>query len=263
MKRYLIILAALLISSNFAFSQLPPSTKPDAELKKKEAEARILDFKARVDALTTELKGLDDQLNSAKSQLEQLKNQYKDCRKEILALVGGTDADIDAFRQKLGVIDGKVRQLKNLSNDALADRQDEVKALENDLNQLRANKISILPEFYDKIIALGRDIKGLYREKKITTYTVGTWAENRDCLWNIAGKIEIYSDPLLWVKIWQNNTDKIKNPDIIHPGQVLTIPDKAPKSTDEQKAERRYWRNKRAAAEAAATKETTAGEKAK
>lgn len=259
MKKYLLILVALIICSNFTMAQLPPSSTPDAELKKKEAEARILDFKARVEALTTELKSIDEQVAAAKAELEQIKAKYKDCRKEILSMVGASDADIDAFRQKVGVLEGKVRQMKGLSNDALAEKRDEVAALENELNQLRSNKISVLPEFYDKIIALGRDIKGLYREKKITTYTVGTWAENRDCLWNIAGKIEIYSDPLLWVKIWQNNTDKIKNPDIIHPGQVLTIPQKADKTPDEQKAERRYWRNKRAAEAAAAT----AGEQAK
>jgi nucleoid-associated protein YgaU len=248
MKKYAILLLALFLTTSLSYSQtpLPPASKPDAELLKKEAEARILDFKSRVENLQSELKNLDDQVNAAKTELDQLKSQFKDCRKEILTLIGASESDLDAFRQKLGVIEGKVRQLKGLSNDALADRQNEVKALEEELNQLRANKISVIPEFYDKIIALAREIKGLYREKKITTYTVGTWAENRDCLWNIAGKIEIYSDPLLWVKIWQNNTDKIKNPDIIFPGQVLTIPDKAPKTTDEQKAERRYWRNKRA-----------------
>jgi uncharacterized phage infection (PIP) family protein YhgE len=248
MRRYLVFFITTIFAINFAMAQseLPPASKPDAELLKKEAEARILDFKSRIDNLTGELKSLDDQISKAKTDLANLKDSYTNCHKEIYSLIGANDAEVDAFRQKIGIIEGKVRELKSLSNDALADKQNEVKALEDELNQLRANKISVLPEFYDKIIALAREIKGLYREKKITTYTVGTWAENRDCLWNISGKIEIYSDPLLWVKIWQANTDKIKNPDIIFPGQVLSIPDKAPISTEEQKAERRYWRNKRA-----------------
>ncbi len=246
-KSFLIVLIALFGTITLsAQTPLPPASKPDAELTKKEAEARILDFQTRVENLSNELKSLDEQIAKAKDELSVLKQRFTNCRKEILALVGGSEADLDAFRQQLGKIDGKIRELKGLSNDALADRQDEVIALESQLNQLRANKISVIPEFYDKIIALAREIKGLYREKKITTYTVGTWAENRDCLWNIAGKIEIYSDPLLWVKIWQSNTDLIKNPDIIHPGQVLQIPDKADKTPDEIKAERKYWRNKRA-----------------
>jgi hypothetical protein len=54
-------------------------------------------------------------------------------------------------------------------------------------------------------------------------YTVGTWRENRDCLWNIAKKPEIYNDPFAWPKIWRANMDQIHNPDIIHPGQQLQI----------------------------------------
>ncbi|MBX3042967.1 MAG: LysM peptidoglycan-binding domain-containing protein [Candidatus Kapabacteria bacterium] len=137
--------------------------------------------------------------------------------------------------------------MQKLSEAVLLERQADVVALENELNELRASKISLIPEFYNKIIALAKDIRGLYREKKITTYTVGTWAENRDCLWNIAGKIDIYSDPFMWPKIWQGNTDQIRNPDIIFPGQVLQIPAKGPKSSDELKAERKYWRMKKEA----------------
>lgn len=248
MKKATILLLSffLVISINFAQTPLPPASKPDAELTKKEAEARILDFKARVDNLSNDLRNLEDQINQAKSELADLKQKYVDCRKEILDLIGVTESDIEAFRQQLGQLQNKVNTFKSLSNDALIERQNEVKELENQLNQLRGNKISVLPEFYDKIITLARDIRGLYREKKYSTYTVGTWAENRDCLWNIAGKMEIYSDPLLWVKIWQANTDKIKNPDIIFPGQVLTIPAKSDKTPDEIKAERKYWRMKRA-----------------
>jgi LysM repeat protein len=44
-----------------------------------------------------------------------------------------------------------------------------------------------------------------------------------DCLWNIAKKY--YTNPFLWVKIYQQNKDMIKNPDLIYPGQVFIIPD--------------------------------------
>jgi tetratricopeptide (TPR) repeat protein len=60
------------------------------------------------------------------------------------------------------------------------------------------------------------------REK---TYIVGTWSTDRECLWNIAKKKDIYDNPWMWTKIWQRNRDKIKNPDIIKPKWVLKIPD--------------------------------------
>lgn len=246
----------LTIISAFAFSNLfakevppPPENKPDIELTCDEAEARIKAYQAKIDALNRNLEAAKSAISEAENNLSRQTQNLQDCEKEILALIGATEADVEAFRQKLGVIEGKVRQMKGLSNDVLADRRAEVEQLEKDLNELRKDKLSVLPEFYDKIISLARDIKGLYREKKISGYTVGTWAQDRDCLWNIAGKMEIYSDPFQWPKIWQANTDIIRNPDIIHPGQVLQIPAAGPKTDDESKAERRYYRNKRAAEE--------------
>ncbi|BAO56436.1 LysM peptidoglycan-binding domain-containing protein [Nonlabens marinus] len=35
-----------------------------------------------------------------------------------------------------------------------------------------------------------------------------------------------YGDPMKYKKIFEANTDKLKNPDIIHPGQNLIIPNK-------------------------------------
>ncbi len=33
-----------------------------------------------------------------------------------------------------------------------------------------------------------------------------------------------YGDANQWRRIWEANQDQIKNPDLIHPGQVLKIP---------------------------------------
>lgn len=51
-----------------------------------------------------------------------------------------------------------------------------------------------------------------------TTYTV----VSGDCLWNIAKKF--YGNGSQYTKIYNANKDKIKNPNLIYPGQVLTIP---------------------------------------
>ena len=45
-----------------------------------------------------------------------------------------------------------------------------------------------------------------------------------ECLWWIAEFEDIYNDPFLWPLIYDANKDKIKNPNLIYPGQVLTIP---------------------------------------
>ena len=58
-------------------------------------------------------------------------------------------------------------------------------------------------------------------------YRVKTWVRWKDCLWNIAAKPEIYGNPWMWRHIYNANRDKLpqpNNPDLIHPGMVLTIP---------------------------------------
>lgn len=50
------------------------------------------------------------------------------------------------------------------------------------------------------------------------TYTV----VKGDSLSKIAKRV--YGDAQQWRKIFEANTDQIKNPDLIHPGQTLKIP---------------------------------------
>ena len=54
-----------------------------------------------------------------------------------------------------------------------------------------------------------------------TTYTV----KSGDSLSKIAK--HLYGDADKWHAIYEANKDKIKNPDLIHPGEVLTLPPNA------------------------------------
>ncbi|MDR0374863.1 MAG: hypothetical protein LBH85_03980, partial [Treponema sp.] len=58
-------------------------------------------------------------------------------------------------------------------------------------------------------------------------YTVQTWEDSRDCLWNIAGYPWVYNDPFQWRRLYEANRDKLPNPnnsDRIEIGTVLDIP---------------------------------------
>ena len=172
---YICLIIALGFSfTAYAQTPLPPDSKPDKELECKEADARIEDFQKRIENLRARLADLTNSVATSEAELERVNQQLLDCEKEILSLIPATEADVEAFRQRLGVLEGKVRQMKTLPNDVLADRRSEVEALEQELNELRANRLSVIPEFFDKIITIAQDIRGLYREKKVSGYTVGT-----------------------------------------------------------------------------------------
>ena len=48
--------------------------------------------------------------------------------------------------------------------------------------------------------------------------------EKGESLWRISSYEKIYNDPFQWPVIFDANTDQIKDPDLIHPGQTLAIP---------------------------------------
>lgn len=45
-----------------------------------------------------------------------------------------------------------------------------------------------------------------------------------DCLWCISAQTQVYGSGALWERIYTVNRKKIRNPNVIHPGQVLLIP---------------------------------------
>jgi len=52
-----------------------------------------------------------------------------------------------------------------------------------------------------------------------------------DNLWNISAKPDIYNNPYEWPLIYKANSSKIKDADLIYPGQVFTI-NTSPSSAD-------------------------------
>ncbi len=63
------------------------------------------------------------------------------------------------------------------------------------------------------------------KAKKKTKLMMASYVVKKgDCLWRIAKLKGIYSDPFLWPVIYEANKDKIKNPNLIYPGQKLVVP---------------------------------------
>src|SRR5206468_3041713 len=138
----------------------------------------------------------------------------------------GSDRNgFNAYRERLAKAEQELSSLRALTPDQASQGMPRVNALETEIRALRENKLVVIPDHMRRVTALSNGFmqmkKGLIPPN--TVYTVGTWRKDRDCLWNIAKKPEIYNDPFAWPKIWHSNMDQIKNPDIIKPGWQLTI----------------------------------------
>lgn len=219
------------------------------DLTKEQATQKIEQLEKRASELKRQQAALDQQLEQKNNVLKAKQDDYEKCIDELYALVGATRQDVDAYEARLKRLENKIADLLRLSPMDLLARKHEVDEAEEEYKSLSGNKISLLPAFFDRVQRVSENIRTLRdtlsRAEK--TYVVGTWARDRDCLWNIAKKPDIYGDAFKWPKIWQTNRDQIRNPDIIFPGQVLRIPAPAPLTPEEESAARRYYRQKREA----------------
>lgn len=207
-KKYLIsFVSVLFLLSVSAFAQ--------EEMTSDEWEAEMTRLKDKKESLTNEVSALQNEVNNLKATKLQ---SYEDCVNELYSMVGATKADVDNFRKAVNELDGKVRRKEGPK----VDRQ-------KDLDALKMNKISALPEFFDKVHnQMQRSLDSWVEEVKETNYTV----VRGDHLWGIARKSEHYGNGFAWPMIYKANRDKIKNPDLIYPKQVFSIP----KLSEEEKA---------------------------
>jgi nucleoid-associated protein YgaU len=236
----LVLAVLLMANTGLLYAQEDQMTEEQAVEKIKQLETRSAELKQQQATL-------DNQLTEKNNLLRQKQSDYEKCIDELYALVGATRADVDAYDARLKRLESKVAELLRLAPMDLLARKSEVDEAEAEYKALAGNKISLLPAFYDRVQRVGENIATLRDtlSKAEKTYTVGTWAKDRDCLWNIAKKPDIYGDAFRWPKIWQKNREQIKNPDLIFPGQILKIPAPAPLTPDEETAARKYYRTKK------------------
>jgi hypothetical protein len=227
------------------------------KLTKDEWQKQITELTTKRNDLKNQLAGLQKEVGDLQKQDGEKTLALKQCSDELVVIQGQQESP---FIAKLDAIDARLNELSRLSNQDLWARRAELDSVQNWINIASKDPMSVVQKYQNRLKdqqsrldALKKTLEQIITSGEITpTYTVGTWARDRDCLWNIAKKPKIYDNPFLWPKIWQGNRDQIKNPDVIKPGQKLKIPPKADLTKEENRALRSYWSKKNA--KAAATK---------
>jgi len=204
--KVLSVLAIIAIFTTLGFAQ---------EMTKEQWQNEMNSLTAKKNALTNEIKALRTDVDNLKAM--NLQNP-EDCIDELYKMVGANRSDVDNFRKAVNDLNGKI----NRKEGPKADRQ-------TDLNVLKVNKISALPEFFNKVhVDMQKALDNWVEEAKEINYTV----VRGDHLWGIARKKEHYGNPFAWPVIYRANRDQIKNPDLIFPKQVFKIPN----LTEEEKS---------------------------
>lgn len=250
--KYMIRLTVIaVLVSAFVFSSYAQD-----QMTKEEWQKQITEMTTKRNDLKNQFAGLQKEVLDLQKQDAEKAQALKQCQDALVLLQGEQEAPLIA---KLDAIDARLNELSRLSNQDLWARRSELDSVQNWINEAWKNPNSVIQKYQERLQgqqgrldALKKTLADIIASGEIMpTYTVGTWAKNRDCLWNIAKKPKIYDNPFLWPKIWQGNRDQIKNPDIIKKGQKLKIPPKAALTKEEKSALRKYWSKKNAQAPAA------------
>ncbi len=229
--------------------QLTASRAQDAggrEMKKEEWQQQMTTYTTQRNDLNARMQSVTRQVDSLQTLSSRLDDDYKKCLDALYGLVGSNASEADAYRKEIDDAENSANELSRLSDADLMARSADVDSLAAHVKQLMDNRLSVIPEFHDRLAALDEKVRGMQTTLggQVKIYTVGTWARNRDCLWNISKKQDIYNNAWMWPKIWQGNRDQIKDPDIIHPQQKLKIPKAGPLTAEEKKAANRYYSRK-------------------
>jgi len=219
--KYLATFSFVLLLSSNAFAQRTE------DMTKEEWQNEVNRLTEMKVALTSELNALKNDVAALKNTREKMQT-YDDCMKELYAIVGATKADVDNFRNQLNALTKKI----DGQEAPKADRQAE-------LDAMKKNKISALPEFFDKVHnQLQRKLDAWVEAPKEVMYTV----VRGDHLWGIAKKKEHYANPFAWPMIYKANRDQIKNPDLIYPKQIFKIPNLTEEETAKYDKIRRNYK---------------------
>ncbi len=196
MKRILILLFVLFLIPLVAGYAQERVTEEQAQaellsLKQKlqETEAKIAGLESEINSLKTEIANLETRRDELKNKLAELKETWKKCQYGRYRVVEGDWLSKIASMDKI-YRDGKKWPLIYEAN------KDKIK----NPNLIYPGWVLLIPTLEQYTVAPG------------------------DYLSLIASYLSIYSDSRRWREIYEANKAKIKNPNLIYPGQVFVIP---------------------------------------
>jgi len=173
------------------------------------AEQGISDEDARAAALQEELDGLNSEIASTWDQI------YAKC--------GSDKAGNEAYVGELNQLKNDVNAILSLSAEDIYGRSNELDDLQARLDAFKENDLSVISA-NEQLINQIQSLIDQAREKGKSAVPPSYTVRMGDYLWKIASMPDIYGDAYAWMRIYSSNADQIKDPDLIYPEQVFSIP---------------------------------------
>ena len=197
------------------------------DMTKEEWQNEINSLTAKKDSLNKTMLSLKTDIANL-NQTDKGLQSYDDCINDVYSMLGATKNDVDNFRSELNGLASKIGGKEPEKNDK-----------QTELDAMKKNKISALPEFFDKVHnQLQRELDAWIVVPPEVNYAV----IKGDCLWNIAKKKEFYANGFAWPIIYKSNRDEIKDPNLIFPKQIFRIPNLSDEEIDKYNKIRKNYK---------------------
>ena len=185
--------------------------------------AQMADLTDREMKANAEIADRNEQIAMLKKQIAETEMANNDLNAQILAAVSSSSAEVMSFGKNLDSITDQLEGLLALPPEVLIQRRGEVKALAAQVEDLKQDKISALPEMADKLANIDKMLAQL-TARIAQPVTIDYTVSRGDNLWSIAKQDKIYADPYMWPRLYRANKDQIQDPDMIYPDQTLAVP---------------------------------------
>lgn len=222
--KFRIMLSLILLLSIFAFTGVfAQGSYNYEEMEQEQYNALLAEWQQRLDNAQQGIDGENTQIDDLNKQLTDMQAQIDGEWNEIYKLAGGDKASYDVFGNEMQALQNDARALLNLSPEDIYSRMNEVDELQAKLDELKKNPYSAMSDNAAMLASI-QNLITQAKEKGAAAVPPSYTVMRGDYLWRIAAKDDIYGDAYAWMRIYTSNRDLIKDPNLIFPNQVFSIP---------------------------------------
>ncbi|MBN1522590.1 MAG: LysM peptidoglycan-binding domain-containing protein [Candidatus Aureabacteria bacterium] len=147
-------------------------------------------------------------------------------KEELMIQVVDYQEKLKEEKLKREALEKELSLLKKEYGQKIFEMQNQVLKCHKDVEDARAQAEEARIKLLKSEQALDRfKMSALMKKSAVDSqYPVFYEVKKGDSLWRISAQKNIYNDPYKWMEIYTANRDKIDDPEIIYPGQVLRIP---------------------------------------
>lgn len=193
------------------------------KLKYEDYQIQLKGYQDRESAAKTEIDGLKKRIGELDASIKDIQARISALWNDIYAFLGVTPEQYAEFMAYVAELEKRTDEIQALPPAKRLERAADIDTLIVEVERAMTQPVAKFSEPRSRLERLAgrlQSLKNSLPQPQNDMYSV----VRGDYLWKIAGKPDIYKNPMQWPRIWSANRKDINDPDLIYPGQKFRIP---------------------------------------